>query len=66
MSINRTKPPVSDIIRRAATDATFRNLLLSDPNAALKGYTLNPQERAALSDAESVQAALDDWEAPIT
>lgn len=66
MSINRTSQTVNEIIQRALKDAGFRNQLLSDPAAALSGYTLTADERAALSDPKAVKAALDDWEAPVT
>lgn len=40
---------VQEIIGRAATDAEFRALLFSDPDAALKNYELTADERDALS-----------------
>jgi hypothetical protein len=54
MSINRTSKPVSDIIDRAVSDAAFRDLLYTDPAAALSGYSLTAGEQAALSDRATV------------
>ena len=65
MSINRKNKTVADILNRAATDASFRNLLYTDPGSALSGYDLNPADRAALSDPATLKMALDDWEAPV-
>ncbi|NUQ38674.1 MAG: hypothetical protein HUU23_12950 [Caldilineales bacterium] len=50
MSINRKSKVVAEILERAATDAAFRTLLLTNPAAALAGYSLTDEERAALSD----------------
>ena len=36
------------IIERLSSDATFREQLQSNPDAALKGYDLSTEERAAL------------------
>jgi len=36
------------IIERLSSDATFREQLQSNPDAALKGYDLTTEERAAL------------------
>lgn len=58
MSINRYSKTVNDIIQRAASDATFRNLLYTDPGAALAGYTLNDAERADLSNPQVVQSLI--------
>lgn len=38
---------VSAIVDRAMTDAAFRDLLAREPEAALSGYDLTPDERAA-------------------
>lgn len=54
MSINRKSKTVADILERAATDAAFRTLLLTNPAAAMAGYSLSDEERAALSDRETV------------
>lgn len=35
-----------EILDRAMTDASFRDLLRRDPDAALRGYELAPEERA--------------------
>jgi hypothetical protein len=40
---------VSQIIGRAAVDATFRELLFSNPAQALQGYNLTDDERDALN-----------------
>jgi hypothetical protein len=58
MSINRKSKTVADILDRAATDSAFRTMLLMNPAAALAGYTLTDEERAALSDPGAVKAAL--------
>ncbi len=54
MSINSPTRAVSEIIQRAVSDAAFRNLLYTDPGAALAGYNLTADERAALSDRTTV------------
>lgn len=38
---------VSAIVDRAMSDAAFRDLLAREPEAALRGYDLTPDERAA-------------------
>ncbi len=38
---------VSAIVDRAMSDAVFRDLLAREPEAALRGYDLTPDERAA-------------------
>lgn len=58
MSINNPSKAVADILRRAATDPAFRAQLLAAPAAALAGYNLTAEERALLSDAQAVKAAL--------
>lgn len=58
MSINRKSKTVADILDRAATDPAFRTLLLTNPAAALAGYSLTAEERAALSDRETVLSLL--------
>lgn len=58
MSINRSNMTVKEILDRAAADATFRNLLYTDPGAALASYNLTDADRAALSDPSAVRAAL--------
>lgn len=65
MSINRNSPPVSEVLTRAASDVGFRELLLRNPAAALAGYDLSDDDRAALSDWQTISsvAADDDWEA---
>ena len=46
MSINGKNKTVAEILNRAATDACFRNLLYTDPGAALTGYNLSDADRA--------------------
>lgn len=58
MSINRSSKNVNDILSRAASDAAFRTLLLTNPTAALANYSLTDAERAALSDPQAVKAVL--------
>jgi hypothetical protein len=58
MSINRSSKNVNDVLTRAASDASFRALLLASPSAALANYSLTSEERAALSDPQAVRAAL--------
>ena len=40
---------VQTIIRRAVSDANFRAVLVSDPNAALAEYDLTAEERERLT-----------------
>jgi hypothetical protein len=49
---------LNQVIARASTDEAFRARLQSDPMAALAGYELTPEERAALrsGDHEAIQA----------
>jgi hypothetical protein len=39
---------LAQVIERASTDAAFRAQLKSNPEAALAGYTLTAEEKAAL------------------
>jgi len=39
---------LKEIIDRAVKDEKFRNLLFSDPNKALEGYTLSKEDRKIL------------------
>jgi hypothetical protein len=39
---------LKEIIDRAVKDEKFRNLLLSDPNKALEGYSLSDEDRKIL------------------
>jgi hypothetical protein len=43
------------IIDRAVKDATFRDLLLSNPTAALQGYSLSSEEQAMLTNLDATQ-----------
>ena len=58
MSINRSSKNVTEVLTRAASAASFRTLLLSNPSAALANSSLTNEERAALSDPQAVRAAL--------
>lgn len=40
---------VKEIIDRAVKDEAFRNLLFTNPDAALAGYSLTDEDRALLS-----------------
>jgi hypothetical protein len=53
------KVRVEGVLARAAQDITFRELLLSDPVAALADTDLTEDERHALSSMRRV--ALEDW-----
>lgn len=39
---------VQAVIGRAATDSSFRDTLISNPDEALQGYELTPEEMEAL------------------
>ena len=43
------------VLERATTDADFRQRLRRDPDAALAGYDLDPEARAALLSADASQ-----------
>ncbi len=45
------------VIERASKDAAFRALLQSDPEAALAGYELTAEERAALVQGDTAKLA---------
>lgn len=44
-----TKASVSEVIKRAVSDAAFRRQLQRDPGGALKGFDLSADERAAIT-----------------
>lgn len=46
---------LAKIVERASTDAAFRTQLQSNPDGALAGYDLSPEERAALLSGDSAQ-----------
>jgi hypothetical protein len=46
---------LSKIVERASTDAAFRSQLSSNPESALAGYDLTPEERAAVSSGDPNQ-----------
>ncbi len=48
------------IVDRAMSDARFRALLLSDPNAALASYDLTPEERAMFQTGSAKAERLED------
>ncbi len=39
---------LAEVVERASVDETFRARLQSDPESALAGYELTPEERSAL------------------
>ena len=60
-----TEDHVSMIVGRAVTDSKFRELLLSNPEEALKDYELTEEEKEALlkiqkEDLEDFSGKLDD------
>jgi hypothetical protein len=44
---------VAMIIGKAATDGEFRNMLMNNPEEALKDYELSDEEKQALMDMDS-------------
>jgi hypothetical protein len=46
---------MAKIIERASTDESFRTQLRSNPEGALSGYELTPEERAAVLSGDSGQ-----------
>lgn len=48
---------VQNIIGRAVMDEAFRELLFNDPDQALKGYDLTPEEKALLRDLDREEMA---------
>jgi hypothetical protein len=46
---------LSKVLDRASTDAAFRTLLRSNPDAALAGYDLTAEEKAALMSGDERQ-----------
>ena len=44
---------LAKVIERASTDAAFRSQLQSNPEAALAGYELTAEEKAALMSGDS-------------
>lgn len=44
-----TKASVNEVIKRAVSDAAFRRHLQRDPGAAMKGFDLSADERAAIT-----------------
>ena len=53
------KQRVEAVLSRAAEDIEFRELLLADPEAALKDSDLTDEEKTALSSMR--RAALEEW-----
>ena len=49
---------LSKVIERASTDATFRSQLQSNPESALAGYDLTPEECAAVMSGDSPSSSL--------
>jgi len=52
-----TRRALEEVIGRASLDAAFRDAFFADPDSALAGYSLTPDEVAALRaiDAESLE-----------
>jgi hypothetical protein len=48
-----SREAVARVIERASTDAAFRAQLGSNPESALAGYDLTPEERAAVLSGDS-------------
>ncbi len=46
---------LNQVIERASTDAAFRSQLRSNPEAALAGYDLSAEEKAALLSGDSAK-----------
>ena len=46
---------LTKIVERLSTDASYREQLASNPEAALKGYDLTAEERAALMSGDSAK-----------
>jgi hypothetical protein len=59
-----SKADVIAIIERAIDDETYRNLLFTDPDQALKGYNLTADERKKLS--SLTPENFDDFAGPLT
>ena len=57
---------LNQVIERASTDEGFRSRLQSDPTGALAGYDLTPEERAALSSADTAAMRMLGVDARIT
>ncbi len=51
---------VHQVLERALSDATFRDLLSKDPHAALAGYELTEVERAAFGSGTAKVERLED------
>ncbi|HEY7061433.1 MAG TPA: Os1348 family NHLP clan protein [Chloroflexota bacterium] len=49
---------LTKVIERASTDAAFRTQLKSNPDNALVGYDLTPEERAAVMSSDSGSGSL--------
>lgn len=48
---------VHQVIGRAVTDEAFRKLLFENPDAALQGFDLTDEERAALADLDEEEVS---------
>ena len=51
------KGTLGQVIQRAISDAAFRNTLRTDPGAALSGFDLTPDERAAIKSGDATKLA---------
>jgi hypothetical protein len=59
-----SQSPLKEVIERAIDDANFRQLLFSNPNEALKGYSLSEEDRKKLSNLD--ENNFDDFAGPLT
>lgn len=47
----------SEVLKRAQEETEFRNLLRSEPDRAMHGYDIEPDERAAIISGDSARLA---------
>jgi hypothetical protein len=52
-----TRAAVQQVVQRAISDVTFRGQLRDDPQGALRGFDLTPDERGAITSADSGRLA---------
>lgn len=48
-----SREAIAQVLERASTDAAFREALRRNPEHALQGYDLTPEERAALTSGDA-------------
>lgn len=56
MSINRYSKTAVAVIQKAAAEPDYLHQLLQEPSKALASHALSEDERAALSDSQSLKA----------